>query len=68
MGNASSTQRGGKVTRSQTVLKESTNADTRKDIPQVVRTHCGTFHPHALNFPQAVNIAKDNLLSPNIEV
>ena len=68
MGSASSAQRGGKVTRSQTVLKESTNADIRKDIPQVVRTRWGSFHSHALNFPQAANIAKDNLHSPNIEV
>src|SRR6266850_6547708 len=39
MGSASSSQRGGKVTQSQTVVRESTNANTPKDTPQVVRSH-----------------------------
>lgn len=34
MGGASSTQRGGKATQSQTILRESTNANTPKDIAQ----------------------------------
>jgi hypothetical protein len=38
MGSASSSQRGGKATQSQTVVRESTNANTPKDIPQVVRS------------------------------
>ena len=66
MGSASSSQRG-KATRSQTVLQESTNANTPKDIPQVFRSHW-SCHMHTLNVSQAANIAKDNIISTNIEV
>ncbi|KAI0254857.1 hypothetical protein BJV78DRAFT_1183349 [Lactifluus subvellereus] len=38
MGSASSTQRGGKATQSQTILRESTNANTPKDIAQAANT------------------------------
>ena len=66
MGGASSTQRSGKATQSQTILQESINANTPKDIAQVIQSR--TTPLHTLNLPQAANIAKDNLNSPNLEV
>ena len=38
MGGASSTQRGGKATQSQTIILESTNANTPKNIAQVIQS------------------------------
>jgi hypothetical protein len=67
MGNASSTQRGGKVTQSQTVLRESTNANTPKDVAQVVLPPL-YFPLNTLIVLQAANTAKDNLITSNTEV
>ena len=68
MGGASSTQRGGKANQSQTILRESTIANTTKDIAQVIQS-CPMFSKPGLNLPhQAANIAKDKPASLNIEV
>ncbi|KAF8505913.1 hypothetical protein F5888DRAFT_1652749 [Russula emetica] len=50
MGGASSTQRGGKATQSQPILRESTNANTPKDIAQAA--NIAKDNPASLNIEQ----------------
>ncbi|KAH9965772.1 hypothetical protein BC827DRAFT_1179728, partial [Russula dissimulans] len=59
MGGASSTQRGSKITQSQTILQQSTNANTPKDIAQVAniaKTKNDLISPS----PEHQDLRKDN--------